>query len=129
MGHTDSLTSAAPAPDGARVVTGAHDRTVRLWTEQRHGEWVAGEVLDGHSERVTSVAWSPDGQKIVSTSSDRATRIWRQNSRGDWKANRLGLGAVTKAVAPGKPGKAVLSRSRQGKNSVVDWGRGSTKDM
>jgi WD40 repeat protein len=120
-GHTDSLTAAFPAPEGNKVVTGSHDRSVRIWSEHRPGEWQQIDKLDGHTERVTSVAWSPDGQKIVSTSSDRVTRIWRLSSKGGWKANRLGLGAVTKAIAPGKP-SLPKKDLKKGKNSLVDWG-------
>src|SRR5439155_11691689 len=30
-GHTDTVTSAAFSPDGARVLTGSHDGTAKLW--------------------------------------------------------------------------------------------------
>lgn len=124
LGHTDSITSAAWSPIEEVVVTGSHDRTVRVWRSGGKECWEQTATLDekGHTEKVTSVAWSPDGRKIVSGSADRVTRVWHQGSSGKWKPRRLGLGAVTKAMVPGK-----LSGTKKPhrQNSLVDWGRSS----
>eukprot|EP01050_Picozoa_sp_SAG11_P059496 SAG11_NODE_38579_length_251_cov_2.072368_1_plen_65_part_01 len=62
-GHTDWVKSVEFSPDGQKIVSGSHDKTVRVWSA------VTGEceqTLEGHTNWVTSVQFSPDGQKIVS---------------------------------------------------------------
>ncbi len=55
------------------LVSGADDRTVKLWD-------VATETntatLEGHTGRVLSVAFSPDGTMLVSGADDRTVKLW-----------------------------------------------------
>ncbi|QRV84768.1 Notchless protein [Ceratobasidium sp. AG-Ba] len=60
--------------NGAYVVSGSYDNTVRIW-DARTGKQV-GQPLDGHTSAVWSVGYSPDGAYIVSGSSDKTVRIW-----------------------------------------------------
>ncbi|QRW13370.1 WD repeat-containing protein [Ceratobasidium sp. AG-Ba] len=62
------------SPDGAYVVSGSWDNTVRIW-DIRSGKQV-GQSLDGHTSGVSSVGYSPDGAYIVSGSDDNTVRIW-----------------------------------------------------
>ncbi len=72
-GHTDAVNSVAYSPYGARIVSGADDKTLRVWDAQRGAELA---VLCGHDNRVSSVAYSPDGRRIVSGSWDETLRVW-----------------------------------------------------
>ena len=56
-GHSDSVKSVAFSPDGASIVSGSDDNTVKVWSVES-GESV---TFEGHSEGVTSVSFSPDG--------------------------------------------------------------------
>jgi WD40 repeat protein len=67
------LTSIAFSPDGKCILTGSHDKTVRLWNRQ--GKLI-GAPLYGHKATVTSVTFSPDGKYIVSGSEDKTLRLW-----------------------------------------------------
>lgn len=74
LGHTKYVTSIVFSPNGMRIVTGSHDRTVRIW-DAYTGECVLGP-LAGHQHWVTSVAYSADGRRVVSRSADKAILIW-----------------------------------------------------
>jgi WD40 repeat protein len=68
-----TVSSVAFSPDGKRIVSASHDKTVRVW-DARTGKQLL--VLTGHADIVTSVAFSPDGKRIVSASRDHTVRVW-----------------------------------------------------
>ncbi|QRV96323.1 Vegetative incompatibility protein HET-E-1 [Ceratobasidium sp. AG-Ba] len=70
----NAIECVALSPDGAYIVSGSWDKTVRIW-DSRTGQPV-GQPLHGHTQYVTSVAYSPDGAYILSGSDDRTVRIW-----------------------------------------------------
>jgi WD40 repeat protein len=72
-GHLDCVNSVAYSSDGARVVSGSSDMTVRVWDAQA-GKQLS--VLKGHSNWVLSAEFSSDAAHIVSGSSDRTVRVW-----------------------------------------------------
>ena len=60
--------AAAFSPDGARIVSGSDDSTVRVWDAASGAELL---VLRGHEGSVKAAAFSPDGARIVSGSDDQ----------------------------------------------------------
>ena len=73
-GHTNSVRSVAYLPNGAHIVSGSEDMTIRVWDETT-GQCVAGP-FEGHTDCVESVVYLPDGNYIVSGSWDGIIRVW-----------------------------------------------------
>ncbi|BBD68031.1 WD-40 repeat protein [Nostoc commune NIES-4072] len=71
--HLETVNSIAYSPDGKTIVSGADDKTLRLWDLEGNKPPI---VFQGHEDKVTSVAFSPDGKKIVSGSKDNTLRLW-----------------------------------------------------
>ncbi|MBZ0099264.1 MAG: WD40 repeat domain-containing protein, partial [Taibaiella sp.] len=59
---------------GNCVVTGARDRTIRLWNVS-NGQPIGGAWL-GHLEEIFTIVFSPDGKRVISGSGDRTVRLW-----------------------------------------------------
>lgn len=72
-GHAAAVTAVTVTPDGAWVVSGSVDRTVKVW-ELATGRVLA--TLEGHTGRVTAVAVTPDGTRVVSGSEDSTVKVW-----------------------------------------------------
>ncbi len=73
-GHSAVVRSVAYSHDGAYIVSGSADNTLRFWAAGT-GEPL-GVPLTGHDEVLTGVAFSPDGHRVVSSSQDRTLRLW-----------------------------------------------------
>ncbi|KAF5831268.1 WD40-repeat-containing domain protein [Dunaliella salina] len=72
-GHKDTVNSVAFTPDGASLVSGSDDNTLKLW-DVTSGCCTA--TLEGHSNRVYSVAVSVDGRTAASGSQDMSVKLW-----------------------------------------------------
>ena len=72
-GHSSGVTSVSFSPDGASIVSGSGDKTVKVWSVES-GECVT--MFEGHSRGVLSVSFSPDGAFIVSGSMDHTIKVW-----------------------------------------------------
>ncbi|MEZ4736534.1 MAG: WD40 repeat domain-containing protein [Caldilineaceae bacterium] len=73
-GHAGWVRSVAFSPDGAMLVSGSYDQTVRLW-EVATGE--QRQRLAGHTNAVLAVAFAPDGQLVASAGRDQTVRLWQ----------------------------------------------------
>jgi WD40 repeat protein len=72
-GQSDWVTSVVLSPNGAQIVSGSDDETVRIWDAATGNEVMK---LEGHSHWVQSVPFSPNGAQIVSGSGDKTVQIW-----------------------------------------------------
>jgi len=61
------------SPDGKRVLTTSHDKTLRLWDVET-GQYL--RVLEGHTELARGLAWSADQRRFLSGSNDKTLRLW-----------------------------------------------------
>jgi WD40 repeat protein len=74
MGHSSQVEAVSYSSDGTRIVSGARDKTIRVWSAISFEE--LGR-MEGHRDWVNSVTFSPKGTWIVSGSDDYTVRIWR----------------------------------------------------
>ncbi len=118
-----AVLSVAVTPDGQYVVSGSHDKTVRLW-ELATGKEV--RRFTGHSDYVNSVAVTPDGKYVVSGSADKTVRLWglatgkevrRFTGHEDW----------VRSVAVTPDGQYVVSGSDD--ETVRLWGLARGKEV
>ncbi len=74
------MPACAFAPGGDHIVSGSHDRTLRLWSiaDYREMRILGSRVLEDHADAVLGAAFSSDRDhpRIVSASRDRTARIW-----------------------------------------------------
>lgn len=70
--HTSEITASVVTADGALLVSGSLDRTVRVWDVE------TGDLLHTleASTRVTSLAAHPDGMTVAAGDSDGAITVW-----------------------------------------------------
>src|SRR5262249_26443127 len=78
------------SPDGARVVTGSHDRTAKVW-DARTGALLLD--LKGHTANVATLAFSPDGSRVATGSWDGTVKVW--DARTGALRHDLGCGNVS----------------------------------
>ncbi|WP_437747128.1 AAA family ATPase [Sorangium sp. So ce1504] len=72
-GHAWGVNGCAISPDGQRIVSASHDKTLKVW-DLATGKLLSS--LEGHSDGVMACAISPDGPRIVSASADRTLKVW-----------------------------------------------------
>jgi len=72
-GHTEWVTSLVFSPDGASLISGSFDYTIKLWDMQTGG---VVKTFQGHTESVVSVSISADYTTIASGSIDNTIRLW-----------------------------------------------------
>ncbi|HWC89202.1 MAG TPA: WD40 repeat domain-containing protein [Pirellulales bacterium] len=73
-GHKADVSCAAFSGDGRRLVTGSHDKTLRIWDSSKWAE--PPQIIQTPHEKLRSVAWMPDG-RIISGGWDGTVCVWR----------------------------------------------------
>ncbi|KIK62244.1 hypothetical protein GYMLUDRAFT_995037, partial [Collybiopsis luxurians FD-317 M1] len=110
LGHDDCVHSVAFSPDGTvrrRIVSGSHDKTVRIWDTT--GAQI-GDPLHGHDDYVQSVVFALGGKRIVSGSADCTVRIWDATT-GTQIGNPLDHSGYVIAVASSSDRTKIVSGS------------------
>jgi WD40 repeat protein len=94
-GHKAYVRTAEFSADGARVATGAADRTARVWDAESGKQLV---VLKGHEDDVTCARFSPDGSLLVTASYDGSFRVWNLSQRSVTALLRGHVGKMPKTT-------------------------------
>ena len=88
-GHKRGVHAVSYSANGATIVSGGYDKTVRTWDAET-GRPLA--TLCGHADEVGCVAFSPDGKRIVSGSRDGTVKVWDPTAAAEFV--RLPVSAV-----------------------------------
>jgi WD40 repeat protein len=80
-GHTAEIIDVAFSPDGTRVLSGAEDCTIKVWSFAAVDEKIPRQSIEevrarGHTSEITSCAFSPDGECFATGAGDHTVRIW-----------------------------------------------------
>ncbi|KAG8697495.1 hypothetical protein FRC08_006487 [Ceratobasidium sp. 394] len=104
-----SILCVACSPDGAYIVSGSSDKTIRIW-DAHTGQPVTPPLV-GHAGSVYSVAYSPDGSYLVSGSDDKTIRIWNAQTGQPVGQPLSGHTASVDSVAYSPDGAYIVSGS------------------
>jgi WD40 repeat protein len=98
-GHTDWVASLAFSSDGALLVSGSRDKTLKLWDVQTGG---VVKTFYGHTAMVHSVSISADCTMIASGSSNGTTQLWDIQTGGGHHVTKQewGCSAVFSPINP-----------------------------
>jgi hypothetical protein len=106
-------------PDGRTLLSGGHDRTVRLWNVSTG---ICERVLKGHYGSVYGVVATPDGRHVVSAASDNLLMVW-DLATGALLHELSGHDDDVKCVVVAKNGRHLLSGSVDGTLRLWDLTR------
>ncbi|MBI4569830.1 MAG: protein kinase [Planctomycetes bacterium] len=104
-GHDDFVRCAAFSPDGATLVTGSSDKTIRV-SEVPSGRPL--RTLLGHLKGVAALAFAPDGKTFASGGDDQTVRLWDAATGRELQALSGHEGSVN-AVAWSRDGSLLAS--------------------
>ena len=76
-GHKGKVLALDFSPDGGTLISGADDKTVKLWAIPGSGP----KLLKGHSGRVLTLAVSPNGRWLASGAEDNTVIVWDRGTR------------------------------------------------
>jgi hypothetical protein len=119
-GHSGFVLCLALSADGTRALTGASDKTVRLW------DVPAGtclRVLSGFKANVTAVAFAHDGRTAVASSDDGTARLW-DLSTGVEGRRLVGHDGGVNSAALSRDGRRVATAGSDGTLRVWDAATG-----
>ena len=74
-GHTDCVNAVAAMPDGQRILSGACDKTVRMWLLNG----TLQNTFNLHNDFVTALVALPDNQHALSGSCDKTVKLFNVN--------------------------------------------------
>jgi WD40 repeat protein len=113
--HTGWVQSVAFSPNGAVLVSGGNDQTIRFWDVV---EAKCLRVLQG-GKGVTPIALSSDGQVLVSGGGDETIKLWNFQTGECFKTLRTPRACFKTFGSPQPP---ILRASKKASKVPQHWG-------
>jgi len=113
--HIDAIYALEFTPDGKRIVTGAADRSVKIWDVATQKILTS---IAGHSDAIYAVAFSPDGAQVATASYDRLIKLWEVATGTEIRTMRDHIDAIY-ALEFTPDGKRIVTGSAD--RSVKVW--------
>jgi WD40 repeat protein/serine/threonine protein kinase len=126
-GHKEAIWSVAYSPDGRRLASASHDRTIKLW-DATTGQAI--HTLVATNQYVYAVAFHPGGARLASagsdqTAGDRMVSIWDAGTGQVIRTFQQGHTKAIEQLAYSPDGKTLASTSRDGTVKLWDSDAGS----
>ena len=103
-------------PDGARIVSGSEDNTIKVWDIELGG---LVRSLEGHTGWVRAVAVTPNGQQVVSGSGDNTVRVWDISNQRNQVLFCNDSPVLSLSISP--DGRWVIVGDAQGRVWIFEW--------
>ncbi|MHC4204176.1 MAG: protein kinase domain-containing protein [Planctomycetota bacterium] len=116
-GHSSQIRDIEFSPDGKRLATVSHDKTVILW------DAYSAQILDigrGHDATLFGVTFSPDGRYIATASSDYSIIIRNTTNLQQELYHLKGHTQRVKSISFSPDGKTLASASNDGTVKLWD---------
>ncbi|AMV21046.1 protein kinase domain-containing protein [Planctomyces sp. SH-PL14] len=127
-GHTAPVQSVAFSKDGALLVSGGRDNSVKVWSIEQGRSL---KTLRGHNSAVRAAVFSPDGRTVASASQDQRVLLWGVEDYEEFRVlEGRTLAGHTDAIlgASFSPdGKQVLTASRD--RTARSWDARTGKEL
>jgi WD40 repeat protein len=111
------------SPDGKRLASASHDRTVKVWDSSSGKELL---TLAGHAGPVHAVAYSPDGKSVATGIDASHIRLWDATTGAALRTLKKGKGEVL-SLAFSPDGRRLAAGVREG--VVSQWDLESGKKL
>jgi guanine nucleotide-binding protein subunit beta-2-like 1 protein len=122
-GHTGDVLSVAFSADNRQIVSGARDKTIKLWNTRAECKYTITQ--DCHSDWVSCVRFSPDTSNplIVSCGWDKVVKVWNLTNC-KLRANHFGHTQFINTVTISPDGSLCASGGKDGKAMLWDLREG-----
>ncbi|CAE6490354.1 unnamed protein product [Rhizoctonia solani] len=118
-GHSATVNSLIFSPDGAYIVSGSYDRTIRTWSV--HDGFALANPLLQHNDPIRSLALSPNNTHIAYGSDDCTIRICDAQSGTLVAGPYRGHNAAVTSIVYSSDGSLIVSGSGFGDHTLRVW--------
>ncbi len=105
--HTQKVNAVAWSPDGKRIASVSHDKTMQVW-DVTSGK--LGFIHHNPGSSLNAVSWSPDGRYLAAVGNDKTVHVWDAITRNP-VCTYMGHTGYVIAVAWSPNGKYIASAS------------------
>jgi len=106
--HSSSVNALSVTPDGKILISGAEDKTIKLWSLPK-GRFI--KTLEQHTYGVNALAVTPDGKIFISGAGDETLKLWSL-PKGQLLKTLKGHGGSVTTLAVSPDGRILASGSK-----------------